>query len=197
MFIWVTQVMCRLCLLCLMGVFLLGAEAGSFCENAFSCYKEYSQEFNFGSIKSISFFKKYMTEPYRERLKAGEEDYKKMMEEIYPMYTLRFVMVEPRLIDIKSVIFDGVEAEVSIFEYDGFDERLAKVKDFQMEAPGMDNKFAEFIFPIPVHNTFTIHLKKRFIDKLKARDKIKITLITHYDKEFVLETDNFIRKYEF
>ncbi|AMR75936.1 hypothetical protein A0V01_04815 (plasmid) [Borrelia hermsii] len=66
-----------------------------------------------------------------------------------------------------------------------------------MEAPGMDNKFAEFIFPMSVHNTFTIHLRRRFIEKLKARDKIKVTLTTHYDKEFVVETDNFIRKYEF
>ncbi|AHH04029.1 hypothetical protein BHY_1078 (plasmid) [Borrelia nietonii YOR] len=197
MFIWVTQVMCRLCLLCLMGVFLLGAEAGSFCENAFSCYSEYSQEFDFGGIKRIVLIKEYMTESYKERLKAGEEDYKKMMEEIYPMYTLMFVMVEPRLIDIKSVIFDGVEAEVTTFKLKGSDEELTRIKDFHMRAPGMDNKFLKVIFPIPVHNTFSLILNKRFIEKLKKRDKIKITLTTHYDKEFVVETDNFIRKYEF
>ncbi|AMR75940.1 hypothetical protein A0V01_04835 (plasmid) [Borrelia hermsii] len=104
------RVMCRLCLLCLMGVFLLGAEVGSFCENEFSCYREYSKEFDFGSIKRIFFIKKYMTEPYKERLKRSRDDYKKMMEEIYPIYILGFIMVEPRLIDIKSVIFDGVEA---------------------------------------------------------------------------------------
>ncbi|AMR75942.1 hypothetical protein A0V01_04845 (plasmid) [Borrelia hermsii] len=191
------RVMCRLCLLCLMGVFLLGAGVESFCENEFSCYREYSQEFNFGGIKRIVLIKKEMSGPYKERLKRIEDDYTKMLEEIYPIYFLDFVMVEPRLIDIKSVIFDGVEAEVSTFEYDGFEERLTKVKDFHMEAPGMDNKFVEFIFPMSVRNTFTIHLRRRFIEKLKARDKIKVTLTTHYDKEFVVETDNFIRKYEF
>ncbi|AMR75937.1 hypothetical protein A0V01_04820 (plasmid) [Borrelia hermsii] len=106
----VTQVMCRLCLLCWMGVFLLVAEAGSFCENAISCYSEYSQEFNFGGIKRIVLIKKEMSGPYKERLKRIEDDYTKMLEEIYPIYFLDFVMVEPRLIDIKSVVFDGVEA---------------------------------------------------------------------------------------
>ncbi|AHH12965.1 hypothetical protein BHO_0000101 (plasmid) [Borrelia hermsii YBT] len=193
----VIRVMCRLCLLCLMGIFLLGAEVKSYCENEFSCYRQYSVKFDFGSIKRIFLVKKDMTEPYKKRLKRSRDDYKKMMEEIYPIYFLDFVMVEPRLIDIKSVIFDGVEAEVTTFELKGSDEELARIKDFHMGTSDMDDKFVEFIFPMPVRNTFSIILNKRFIEKLKARDKIKVTLITHYDKEFVVETDNFIRKYEF
>ncbi|ANA43747.1 hypothetical protein AXX13_A0530 (plasmid) [Borrelia hermsii HS1] len=180
-----------------MGVFLLGAGVESFCENEFSCYREYSQEFNFGGIKRIVLIKKEMSGPYKERLKRIEDDYTKMLEEIYPIYFLDFVMVEPRLIDIKSVIFDGVEAEVTTFELKGSDEELTRIKDFHMGASDMDDKFVEFIFPMPVRNTFSLILNKRFIEKLKARDKIKVTLTTHYDKEFVVETDNFIRKYEF
>ncbi|AHH14604.1 hypothetical protein BHW_0000700, partial (plasmid) [Borrelia hermsii MTW] len=87
--------------------------------------------------------------------------------------------------------------EVSIFNLYEPSAQLASIKDFQMGSPDVNKSFLNLIFPIPVRNTFTIHLRKRLIDKLKSRDKIKITLITHYDKEFVVETENFLKEYEF
>ncbi|AHH12963.1 hypothetical protein BHO_0000100 (plasmid) [Borrelia hermsii YBT] len=194
-----TQVMCRLYLLCLMGIFLLGAALEPFCENEYVCIKEYSQEFNFGGIRRIVFAEKVLSESYKEKLKTAYYDRsRKEIEESYPDYYLSFEIVgEPRAINFKSVIFDGVEAEVSIFSLYDHSAQLAGIKDFQMGKPDVNPNFLKVIFPIPVHNTFTIHLRRRFVDKLKARDKIKIALTTHYDKEFVVETDNFIRKYEF
>ncbi|AHH14601.1 hypothetical protein, partial [Borrelia hermsii] len=87
--------------------------------------------------------------------------------------------------------------EVSIFNLYEPSVQLVRIKDFQMGSPDANKRFLEIIFPSPVHNTFTISLRRGFIDKLKSRDKIKITLITHYDKEFVLDTENFLKEYEF
>ncbi|WP_040123412.1 hypothetical protein [Borrelia hermsii] len=193
----VTKVMCRLCVLCLIGVFLLGANAESSCESESYCRREYSKEFNFGSIRRIIFMKESLSESYKEEINAmRDERFKNVMLKGYPAYYLSFEIVgEPRAINFKKVIFDGVEAEVSIFNLYEPNFELARIKDFQMGRPDVNPKFLNLIFPAPVRNTFTIVLKQRFIDKLKAKDRLKITLITHYDKEFVLETDNFIREY--
>ncbi|UPA09873.1 hypothetical protein bhYOR_001184 (plasmid) [Borrelia nietonii YOR] len=193
----VTKVICRLCLLCLIGVFLLGAKAGSSCESEGYCRREYSKEFNFGSIRRIIFMEESLSEAYKAEITVmSDERFKSVMLKGYPAYYLSFEIVgEPRAINFKKVIFDGVEAEVSIFHLDEPNFELARIKDFQMGRPDVNPKFLNLIFPVPVRNTFTIVLKKRFIDKLKARDRLKITLITHYDKEFVLETDNFIKEY--
>ncbi|AHH04041.1 hypothetical protein BHY_1090 (plasmid) [Borrelia nietonii YOR] len=197
-----TQVIIRMLMFvqfCVLGVFLLGAKIEQSCENKYFCYRRYSKEFNFGSIKSISFVEMDLLKSRREELKTmRNEEYRKAIEEGYPDYSLSFEIVgEPRAVNFKSVIFDGVEAEVSIFNLYEPSAQLAGIKDFQMGSPDVNKSFLNLIFPIPVRNTFTIHLRKRLIDKLKSRDKIKITLITHYDKEFVVETDNFLKEYEF
>ncbi|AMR75959.1 hypothetical protein [Borrelia hermsii] len=182
-----------------LGVFLLGAKLESSCESKYFCSKRYSEEFKSGSIRSISFKRGDLSKSYREEIKTmRNEEYRKAIEEGYPAYYLEFEIVsEPRAINFKKVIFDGAEAEVSIFDLYEPSAQLASIKDFQMGEPDVNKRFLNLIFPIPVHNTFTIVLKKRFIDKLKKRDKIKITLTSHYDKEFVFETYNFIKKYGF
>ncbi|WP_025400328.1 hypothetical protein [Borrelia hermsii] len=208
-----TQVIVRMLMyvqFCMLSVFLLGAEIESFCEGGYFCYRRYSKEFGSGSIKSISFLESDMTESYRKEIKtrAYSKEYIKSVEEGYPAYYLKFEIVDgPRAINFKSVVFDGVEAEVSIFNLSDPSVQLVKIKDFQMGDFKMgDFKMGDFdvnvgflqhTFPVPVHNTFTISLRRRFIDKLKARDRLKITLTSHYDKEFVLETENFLKKYGF
>ncbi|WP_025406917.1 hypothetical protein [Borrelia hermsii] len=183
-----------------LGVFLLGAKLESFCEGEYFCYRRYSEEFNFGSIKSISFLESDMTKSYREEIKtrAYSEEYIKSVEEGYPAYYLEFRVVDgSRAINFKKVIFDGVEAEVSVFNLSDPSVQLAGIKDFQMGDFDVNIGFLRHTFSVPVHNTFTISLRKRFIDRLKVRDRLKITLTSHYGKEFVLETDNFLKKYGF
>ncbi|AHH12948.1 hypothetical protein BHO_0001600 (plasmid) [Borrelia hermsii YBT] len=199
MFIWVTKVMCHLCLLCLICVFLLGVKLESSCRGDFYCNREYSQEFNFGSIRRIVFTEEDLADSFREKIKRmSDGEYKSAMLKGYPSYYLKFEIVgEPRAVNFKKVIFDGVKAEVSIFNLYEPNFEFARIKDFQMGNPDVNPKFLKVIFPTPVRNTFIITLSRRFVDKLKARDRLKIALTTHYDKEFILETDNFIRKYEF
>ncbi|AMR75957.1 hypothetical protein [Borrelia hermsii] len=199
MFIKATKVICRLCLLCLIGVFLLGVKLESSCRDDSYCNREYSKEFNFGSIRRIVFTEEDLAGSFREKIKRmSDGGYKSAMLKGYPSYYLKFEIVDgPRAVNFKKVIFDGVEAEVSIFHLYEPNSEFAMIKDFQMGRPDENPKFLKVIFPTPVYNTFIITLSRRFVDKLKARDRLKITLTTHYDKEFVLETDNFIRKYEF
>ncbi|UPA18993.1 hypothetical protein bpuCAU1_001262 (plasmid) [Borrelia puertoricensis] len=168
------------------------------------CEVEYAEEFKSGSIKSISFIKIEMTEDGKESLRNraindGEREMtERKIQENYPRYSLKFSIVgEYRIINIKQVIFDGVEAKPSIFRLDEPDKQLAGVKDFQMGPADLCKQFLGVIFPVLVSNTFTIHLKKRLVEKLKEKPRIKITLISVYGDEFIMETDNFIKKYNF
>ncbi|AHH11090.1 hypothetical protein bcCo53_001201 (plasmid) [Borrelia coriaceae] len=188
-------------LFCVLGVFLLSAEFKTYCDKKHYCYKKYTCEFKSGSITSISFTKKEMTDVAIERLARGRDfnaEYAKKVEAFYPDYSLSFVIDgEHRAVNIKNVIFDGIEAKpsISVFHYPG--KQLGEIKDFQIEPPYVNLKLAEIIFPMPVRSVFNMKLSKGLVDKLKAKDKIKITLISIYDKEFVVETDNFIKKYDF
>ncbi|AHH11085.1 hypothetical protein bcCo53_001206 (plasmid) [Borrelia coriaceae] len=189
---------CRVFVFCGLGVFLLSAKFESYCDKMYFCYKKYTCEFKSGSIASISLKREDMTDFYRDSLLGyGGKSYVKSAEADYPDYTLSFVILNPRAINIKNVIFDGVEAEPSIFELDYFTKRLLGVKDFQMEPPHVNLKFTEIVFPVPVRSVFTMKFRKPFVDKLKAKDKLKVTLISTYDEEFVVSTDNFIKKYDF
>ncbi|WP_041178780.1 hypothetical protein, partial [Borrelia hermsii] len=96
-----TQVIVRMLMsvqFCVMGVFLLGAKIEQYCENKYFCYREYSKEFDFGSIKSISFAEEDLAESFREEIKrmSDREDTSGMLKG-YPAYFLSFEIVgEPR-----------------------------------------------------------------------------------------------------
>ncbi|AHH08967.1 hypothetical protein baBA2_000962 (plasmid) [Borrelia anserina] len=193
-------IMCHMFLFYVLIIFLISANVESYCENNFFCYKRYSKEFKSGSISRISFWEQSMTKVAKEQIKSDpyKGDYTKAILEGYPAYFLKFTIAgECRAVNIKSIVFDGAEAEVSVFELYEPSAQLATIKDFQMGDPRFNEKFLKILFPVPVHNTFTIALRRRFVDKLKNLDRIKVTLTSHYDKEFVLETDNFIKNHGF
>ncbi|UPA17026.1 hypothetical protein bcCo53_001195 (plasmid) [Borrelia coriaceae] len=194
-------VVCRVFVFCVLGVFLLSAQFDSYCSGNF-CEKKYACEFKSGPIISVFFKKRY-------KVGLSEADILKAKKEVgyagytglesgEPDYTLRFVIVgEHRGVNIKKATFDGVEAEPSIFYLYEPSVELGLIKDFQMGPSDFKLRFAKLIFPVPVYNVFEMRLRKPFVERLKAQDKFKITLISTYDKEFVLETDNFIREYDF
>ncbi|AHF45627.1 hypothetical protein [Borrelia parkeri] len=201
MFIRFYLIMCRIFLFYVLGVFLISAsdKVESYCERDYFCYKRYSESFKSGSISRISFWEEDITESVKERVRTTtDKEYKKVMEEGYPAYFLEFNIVgEHRAINVKQVLFDGIKAEASIFHLYEPSWQLSTIKDFQMGPADANFEFTKLIFPIPVNNTFTISLRRGLVDKLKAQTRIKITLISTYDKKFVVETDNFIKKYGF
>ncbi|UPA11268.1 hypothetical protein bpSLO_001119 (plasmid) [Borrelia parkeri] len=185
-----------------LGIFLLSADVKTYCDRFYFCYKEYVEDFKSGGISHIYFKKRDMTEVSREELREtimkANEEYGKAIEAGYPDYSLEFKIVgEHRAVNIKQVIFDGVKAEPSIFHLFEPSWQLAEIKDFQMEQVKADSKLTEVISPVPVSNTFTIRLRKRLVDKLRKQPRVKITLISSYGKKFIMETDNFIREYDF
>ncbi|UPA17028.1 hypothetical protein bcCo53_001197 (plasmid) [Borrelia coriaceae] len=190
-------VMCRVFVFCVLGAFLLSAQFETYCSGKF-CAKKYACEFKSGPIISVFFKKRYMTGLSEADILKAKARGTFNIESGEPDYTLRFVIVgEHRAVNIREVIFDGVEAEPSIFHLDEPDVELGFIKDFQMGFPDANLEFSKLIFPVPVYNVFTMRLRRPFVERLKTQDKFKITLVSTYDKEFVLETDNFIREYDF
>ncbi|AHH11098.1 hypothetical protein bcCo53_001193 (plasmid) [Borrelia coriaceae] len=191
--------MCMRLIAVIFCVFLLSANFRTGCDDYNYCHKEYSDEFKSGSISSIHLLKRYLTGlSEADILKAKKEGGHTGLESGEPDYSLTFVIVgEHRAVNIKEVIFDCVEAKPSIFHFFEPSAQLEWIKDFQMGPPDVNEKFRKLVFPMPVHNVFSMRLRRPFVERLKAQDKFKITLISTYDKEFVLETDNFIKKYDF
>ncbi|AHH05471.1 hypothetical protein CNO14_04500 (plasmid) [Borrelia miyamotoi] len=199
MFARFTMIVCKITIFCVLGTFVLSASFKSYCDSTF-CYKKYDQEFDSGSIKSISFEENELTKEIREKEKReySDESYRRSILEGYPSYDLNFVIIDGnRAIDFKNVIFDGVEAEISVFTLFEPSAQLVEIKDFQMGPFGGLPKLLKFIFPAPVTNTFSISLRRGLINKLKQKDRLKITLVSYDDRKFVLEMDNFIKKYDF
>ncbi|ASQ29668.1 hypothetical protein CDQ96_04485 (plasmid) [Borrelia miyamotoi] len=198
MFTRFTMIVCKTTIFCMLHTFLLSASFKSHCNITF-CYKEYDQEFDSGSIKSISFKKREITDKGIQQAKREYEgSYLDSILGAYPVYDLDFIIVdENRAIDFKNVIFDGVEAEISVFTLFEPSAQLVEIKDFQMGPFNGIPKLLNWVFPFPVINTFSISLRERFIDKLKQKDRLKITLISYDDRKFVLEMDNFIKEYDF
>ncbi|WP_330730258.1 hypothetical protein [Borrelia turicatae] len=215
MFTQFILIICRIFLFYILGAFVLSAAAvkvnlkadvkasvkiDSYCDKDYYCYKEYTEKFKSGSISRIFLKKKDMTEVSKERLRTGikNRDCRKTVVASYPDYSLEFSIVgEHQAVNIKQVIFDGIKATPSIFELFEPSWQLAEVRDFQMGPVDVNCKFLKFVFPMSINNTFTIRLKKRLVDKLRAQPRIKITLISHNNKKFIVETDNFIKKYSF
>ncbi|UPA17038.1 hypothetical protein bcCo53_001207 (plasmid) [Borrelia coriaceae] len=192
-------------LFCVLCVFLLSFKFETYCEQNVFCYRKYSEEFGSGDVSSISFWEQDLTPDARENVNAIPDDeeggvttYKSSIQYGFPAYFLEFVIAsEPRGMNFKDVIFDGVEAEVSIFDLYEPSAQLVEIKDFQIGPPDVNAEFRERMFPMPVHNIFTISLRRGLVDKLKGQKRIKITLISTDGKEFVLDTENFISKYDF
>ncbi|AWG43295.1 hypothetical protein CR532_04675 (plasmid) [Candidatus Borreliella tachyglossi] len=117
----------------------------------------------------------------------------------YPAYELEFVIVDgKKMIDFTNVIFDGVDAQPSIFYLYEPSAQLETIKDFQINpVTEYQRPLFDIIFPVEVVNTFVVNLRQGLIDRLKAQDKLKVTLISHDHKEYVVQLPNFLKEYDF
>ncbi|AHF45622.1 hypothetical protein [Borrelia parkeri] len=203
MFTQFISIMCRVFSFYVLSIFLLSADVKTYYDNEDYCYKEYTEKFKVGSTSHIFLKKSYTTgisrEKERLRLKnILDKDYKKAQEAYFSSSSLDFSIVgEHQAFNIKQVIFDGVAFTPSILKIVNSGKQLAEIKEFKIGPSSVNKQFLGVIFPFPVNNTFTINLRKRLIDKLKEKPRVKITLISIYGDEFVMETGNFIKKYDF
>ncbi|WP_445436448.1 hypothetical protein [Candidatus Borreliella tachyglossi] len=178
------------------GLFLLSACALESC-NKYFCRKEYRYEFGSGSVKRVLFRK--LTWRTKPDFSTYEKSYQELIKNAYPAYELEFVIVDgKKMIDFTNVIFDGVDAQPSIFYLYEPSAQLETIKDFQINpVTEYQRPLFDIIFPVEVVNTFVVNLRQRLIDRLKAQDKLKFTLISHDHKEYVVQLPNFLKEYDF
>ncbi|QMU99779.1 hypothetical protein F0310_05020 (plasmid) [Borrelia sp. A-FGy1] len=167
--------------------------------NSYFCYKTYEERFNYGnSIRSVSFKKHFFNKEGKDKISDLEYNYKNNINKSYPSYHFEFkISGEKRMLNFKNVIFDGLEADMSIFDITEPSVQLGLIKDFHIGSVEHNKNLLGISFPIEVDNTFIVYLKGEFVDKLKQKDKIKIILIAHDDTEYVAEISNFLKKYDF
>nr|WKT13957.1 hypothetical protein LKV13_04920 [Borrelia sp. BU AG58] len=184
-------------LICFSGLSYLSAGVLESC-NEYFCSRTYEKKLGRNSgIGSILFQKEVLKKDDQDFLNY-EESYKKMLQESFPSHRLEFkILGEKRMLNIKNVIFDGLEAEMSMFDMTERSAQLANIKDFHIEPVDNNRKLLDIVFPVEVENTLIVYLRGEFVDKLKQKDRLKFTLIAHDDSEYEVEVSNFLKEYDF
>ncbi|AYE36814.1 hypothetical protein DB313_04765 (plasmid) [Borrelia turcica IST7] len=187
----------RMLLLCASSLSLLSAGVLESC-GEYVCSKTYEQKFGDDSrIRSVLFQREILKKDSEGYL-SSEESYRKALDESFPYYHFKFTILgEKRMLNFKNVIFDGVEAEMSMFDITEPSVQLARIKDFHIEPVENNKKLLGLLFPVEVRNNLVVYLRREFVDKLKQKDKLKITLIAHDDSEYVVEMSNILKEYDF
>lgn len=110
----------------------------------------------------------------------------------HPSFTLRLQVVDKgRLMKFKNVVFDGVDAiykdKITKPEFNSSDEPCFSI----ICNKGVDQKYLGK-YPVKVVNDLTIAFNEALFRVLREQAKLKITLISHDDVEYSIETSNFL-----
>lgn len=113
-----------------------------------------------------------------------------------PGYKFDFIVHDNKILGFKSVIFEGFEdAQVSRHENSMPSEKWQKLKDYNIGDPNANEKFFHLKFPFVVKNTLSVAISKRFFKKIKKLKRLKIILISNEDREYKIDIENFLLKY--
>ncbi|WP_418453961.1 virulence-associated protein BptA [Borreliella lusitaniae] len=114
-----------------------------------------------------------------------------------PGYKFDFIVYDNKILGFKNVIFEGFEdAQVSRYENNLPSEKWQQLKDFNIGDPNINEKFFHLKFPFVVKNTLRVTISKRFFKKIKKLKRLKIVLISNEDREYKIDIENFLLKYE-
>nr|Q56NG8.1 RecName: Full=Protein BptA; AltName: Full=Borrelial persistence in ticks protein A; Flags: Precursor [Borreliella andersonii]AAX69077.1 BptA [Borreliella andersonii] len=112
------------------------------------------------------------------------------------VYKFDFKVHDNKILGFKSVIFEGFEdARVSKHENNLPGEKWQQLKDFNIGDPNVNEKFFHLEFPFVVKNTLCVTISKRFFKKIKKLKRLKIVLISNEDREYKIDIENFLPKY--
>ncbi|WP_236840925.1 hypothetical protein [Borreliella turdi] len=163
--------------------------------------KCYFKKFASGNVKSV-FFKKLDVNVYSESFKRLDEGGgKRNLTDFYPSYYMEFVVIDNGfLMNFQNVIFDGINAKIynqyHMVNQEGF--KSSRVAYSQIDSGSNVNyKKKMGQYSVRVVNVFKISINTTLFNFLLKRKTLKITLITDDNKEYNLETDNFLLKYDF
>ncbi|ACO38369.1 conserved hypothetical protein (plasmid) [Borreliella burgdorferi 29805] len=158
----------------------------------------YTYLFKDSNLKELVFIKSQLIIP--------ELKHKKMMKAtgyladayraLSTVYKFDFKVHDNKILGFKSVIFEGFEdAKVSKHENNLPSEKWQQLKDFNIGNPNVNEKFFHLQFPFIVKNTLRVTISKRFFKKIKKLKRLKIMLISNEDREYKIDIENFLPKY--
>ncbi|ANF34432.1 hypothetical protein A7978_04800 (plasmid) [Borrelia turicatae] len=152
-----------------------------------TCFKE----FGFQSIKNIFFRESYVNEDSSDFKSLQDAEREKIVAS-HPSFTLRLQVVDKgRLMKFKNVVFDGVDAiyndKITKPEFNSSDEPYFSI----IGNSGVDQKYLGE-YSVKVVNDLTIAFNEALFRVLREQEKLKITLISHDDVEYSIETGNFL-----
>ncbi|WP_418456712.1 virulence-associated protein BptA [Borreliella burgdorferi] len=159
----------------------------------------YTYLFKDGNLKELVFIKSEIMSPEIDEYKKNINLTGYLIDSyraLYPGYKFDFTVHDNKIIGFKSVIFEGLEdAQVSRYENNLPSEKWQQLKDYNIGDPNINEKFFNLKFPFVVKNTLRVTLSKRFFKKIKKLKRLKIVLITNEDREYKINIENFLPKY--
>lgn len=159
----------------------------------------YTYLFKDGNLKELVFIKSEIMSPEIDEYKKNINLTGYLIDSyrvLYPGYKFDFTVHDNKIIGFKSVIFEGLEdAQVSRHENNLPSEKWQQLKDYNIGDPNINEKFFNLKFPFVVKNTLRVTLSKRFFKKIKKLKRLKIVLITNEDREYKINIENFLPKY--
>ncbi|UPA09884.1 hypothetical protein bhYOR_001195 (plasmid) [Borrelia nietonii YOR] len=152
----------------------------------------YFKEFDSSGIKSI-FFKALYVSVESEDFKALKDSEREELVASHPSFTLRLEIVDKgRLMKFKNVIFDGVDARLYNYKITKPEFNSSDVPYFQIVGTNdLDRKYLKE-YSVKVVNDLTITLNEALFRALREQVGFKITLVSHDDVEYSIETVNFL-----
>ncbi|WP_420025579.1 virulence-associated protein BptA (plasmid) [Borreliella yangtzensis] len=169
-------------------------------ENMVFTDETYTYLFQDGNLKELVFIKSEFMDPELEDGKNMNINKVGYLIDAYramnPSYKFDFIIHDNKILGFKSVIFEGFEdAQVSRHENNLPSEKWQQLKDFNIGDPNINEKFFHLKFPFTVKNTLRVTLSKGFFNKIKKLKQLKIVLISNEDKEYKIDIENFLLKY--
>ncbi|ACJ73450.1 BptA protein (plasmid) [Borreliella afzelii ACA-1] len=159
----------------------------------------YTYLFKDGNLKELVFIKSEIMSPEIDEYKKNINLTGYLIDSyraLYPGYKFDFTVHDNKIIGFKSVIFEGLEdSQVSRHENNLPSEKWQQLKDYNIGDPNINEKFFNLKFPFVVKNTLRVTLSKRFFKKIKKLKRLKIVLITNEDREYKIDIENFLPKY--
>lgn len=154
--------------------------------------------FKDGNLKELVFIKSdfKLSKSEHEKNMNGTGYLPDAYRAMRPGYKFDFIVHDNKILGFKSVIFEGFEdVQVSRHENSMPSEKWQKLKDYNIGDPNANEKFFHLKFPFVVKNTLSVTISKRFFKKIKKLKRLKIILISNEDREYKIDIENFLLKY--
>ncbi|WP_418885534.1 virulence-associated protein BptA [Borreliella tanukii] len=163
-----------------------------------SIEEAYRYHFKKGDLKELFFLKSILIIPEHENNINATGYLADAYKAMNPNYSFNFTVHDNKILGFKNIIFEGLENEqASTHENNIPSEKWQKLNAYNIGDSNLKKEFFHLKFPVLVKNTLDVAISKAFFTKLKKLKRIKIILVTNEDKQYKIDIENFILKYNF